>query len=142
MMVGGSTRVVLNEKMQVANLVKDDGSVHNAWSIDLVELLYCVLLVQVEAEDSIKLFTVLAEASNNEDLGRGNLHADRASDWRWDDKVHLDYLPLGHIKPLNCVQGSNFPVVPTKDEDGLILKDAATRLRPLLVQSELTGTRG
>jgi hypothetical protein len=37
--VGRGPAVVLDEQVQVAYLVQDDGGVHDAWPIDLVKLL-------------------------------------------------------------------------------------------------------
>ena len=51
MVVGGCSRVVLQEEVQVADLVENDGAVNEPGTVDLVQLLDCELFVEVEAED-------------------------------------------------------------------------------------------
>ena len=48
-------RIVLDEEVQVPNLIQDDGHVNNARLVYLIQLLYGVVLLQVEAEDCITL---------------------------------------------------------------------------------------
>ena len=73
MVVGGCSRVVLQEEVQVADLVENDGAVNEPWTVDLVQLLDCEFFVEVEAEHRVKLFTVLSQASDQQDLGRRDL---------------------------------------------------------------------
>ena len=48
-------RIVLDEEVQVPNLIQDDGHVNNARLVYLIQLLYGVVLLQIEAEDCVTL---------------------------------------------------------------------------------------
>ena len=126
-------RVVLQKEMQVANLIKDDRAIDNAWSINLVKLLNRVLFVKVEAEHSIEFLTVLSESTDQQYLGRWDLHRDKASNGRRDEQVHLDHFLLWKLKFLNGAESALVATVASKDEDGGLVEDAAATLRPVLV---------
>ena len=87
--------------MQVADLVKDDGTVADAGAINLVELLDRILFVKIEAEDGVKLFTVLAKATDKKDLRRRDLDGLETTNRRWDQQVHLEDLLLCQVEPFD-----------------------------------------
>lgn len=66
--------------MQVADLVQDDWGVDDASPVNLVKLLNSVILIEVEAEDSVKLLTVLAQTTDHENLGGRDFHRGKSAD--------------------------------------------------------------
>ena len=78
--------------MQVSDLIQNDWGVDNTGPVYLVKLLDCVLFVKIKAEDSIQLLTVLAQPSNQQDLGGRYLHRGKATNWLRDQQVHLENL--------------------------------------------------
>ncbi len=60
--------IVLEEQVQIADLVQHDRVVDNASPINLIQLLYRVLLLQVEAEDGIEFLGVTSQTTNQQNL--------------------------------------------------------------------------
>ena len=141
MVVWRGARVVLNKEVEIADLIEDDRTVDDAGPVDLVELLNGVLFVEVEAEDGVQLLAIFADASDQQDLGRRDLHRNESSNRRGNEQVHLDEFPLADFKLLDRVQRASVSVVASEDEYGVIVEHTARSLRPLLVQFVLDVAR-
>jgi len=87
--------------VQVANLIQHDRVVDDARSVYLVELFDCVLFFQVEAENGVELLTVAPQASNQQNLGGGDLHRLETSDGLRDLKLHAEDFLLLNVEALN-----------------------------------------
>ena len=53
MVVGRRSCIVFQKQMQVADLVKQNRAVDDAWTVNLIELLNRVVFFQVEAEHCV-----------------------------------------------------------------------------------------
>ena len=64
-MVGWSSPcVILQEEVQIADLVKNDGHVDHSWPINLIQLLDCVVFFEVEAENCVALLSGLVKTTD------------------------------------------------------------------------------
>jgi len=54
--------------MKVSDLVEDDWAVNDSWPVNFVQLLDCVLFVEVEAKDAVELFTVFAQTTDKKNF--------------------------------------------------------------------------
>lgn len=124
MVWGRGSVIVFQEKVQVSNLIEHDRIVDDACAVDLVQLLDRVLLLEVEAENSVQLLTVPTEASDQQDLRCGDLHGLKAANRLRDLQVHLDHLLLGDVEPFNRVETALVLVVAAKDENDVFVKNA------------------
>ena len=60
----GRSVVLLQKQVQVTNLVQDDWKVDDASFVNLVQLFYGVVFLEVEAENTVHIFAHGADASD------------------------------------------------------------------------------
>ena len=114
--------------MKITDLVEDNWAVNDTGTVNLVQLLDSVLLVKVEAEDSVKLLAVLPQAPNQQDLRRRDLHGNETAHGLRDYQLHRSEFLRGEVKLFNASQSSALSIVAPKDVDSIFLVDAAAAL--------------
>ena len=80
MVVGLGPRLVLQEQVQVADLVQNNGGVNHSWFLYLVKLLNSVVFLQVKAEYSIRFLTSLSQTSNQQNFSCRNFNGSESTD--------------------------------------------------------------
>lgn len=74
MVVGTSTIVVLEKKMQVADLVQQNRVIYDTCSVYFIQLLNGVFLFEVKAEHSVELLAGGSHATNEQNLRCADFH--------------------------------------------------------------------